>query len=58
MKKILATLLLINSTFLIAYAQLPPGGGANVPIDGGVVGLLAAGAAYGIYKMKKKEKAG
>jgi len=55
MKKILLTLLIFTSTFMAAYAQLPPGGG-DAPIDGGVAGLLAAGAAYGIYKMKRKEK--
>lgn len=34
-------------------AGVPPGGGGeNVPIDGGAALLLAAGAAYGIKKMK------
>jgi len=30
------------------------GGTADAPIDGGVVGLLIAGTAYGFYKFKKK----
>lgn len=55
MRKIILTLLVLSSNYLISYAQLPPGGG-DVPIDGGVASLLIAGAAYGIYKIKRKDK--
>lgn len=54
MKSTILTLFLLLT--LSAYAQpAPPGGGnAPVPLDGGIVLLLAAGAAYGgrMYKAK------
>ncbi len=52
MKKILTTILLIRS--LNAFSQIddPADGDATVPVDGGVSLLLAAGAAYGINKMR------
>jgi hypothetical protein len=34
-----------------------PGGPANTPIDGGVVALAVAGAAYGYKKLKKNKQA-
>ena len=39
-----------------AYAQPAPPSGAPVPLDGGIVALLAAGAVYGV-KRKKGHKA-
>jgi LPXTG-motif cell wall-anchored protein len=42
----------------LAFAQLDPPdptGGAGTPISGGVGVLLAAGAAYGIHKFRKKD---
>jgi len=51
---------IITFTFLlalatIAYAQPLPPSGAPVPLDGGLLALLAAGAAYGVKKVKDKE---
>lgn len=47
---------------ILAIAQ-DPGGGPDVPIDGGLSVLLAAGAAYGVkkyrdHKNKNQEDAG
>ena len=48
---------------LIAVTVLPffamaqdPGGGPDVPIDGGLSLLLAAGAAYGVKKYRQSRK--
>lgn len=38
-----------------AIAQPEPPAGQPTPIDGGIVGLAAAGAAY-VYKRNKKKK--
>lgn len=35
---------------------VPPGAGTEIPIDGGVLGLLAAGAIYGAKKIYDKRK--
>jgi hypothetical protein len=59
-------LILIATTTLSTYAQGPgdPGGGpsggdppvgAGVPLDGGAIALLIAGAAYGIKSLRKKK---
>ncbi len=39
----------------IASAQ-EPGGGADVPIDGGLSILLAAGVGYGVKKIRDERK--
>lgn len=35
---------------------MPPGAEAEIPIDGGVLGLLAVGAIYGAKKIYDKRK--
>lgn len=47
----LLTLCMMAALPLIAVAQ-DPGGGPDVPIDGGLSLLLAAGAAYGVKKYR------
>lgn len=47
--------LAITAFPLIAIAQ-DPGGGPDVPIDGGLSVLLAAGAAYGVKKYRDHKK--
>ena len=54
---------LITTLMLIAVSVLPffamaqdPGGGPDVPIDGGLSLLLAAGAAYGVKKYRQGRK--
>jgi hypothetical protein len=37
-----------------AYAQTDPGTEPDVPIDGGISLLLAAGVGYGIKELRKK----
>ena len=50
-------LLLIVITVLPFFAMAQdPGGGPDVPIDGGLSLLLAAGAAYGIKKYRQGKK--
>lgn len=62
---ILTTAFMLLVFTSIGFAQLlPPGGGAPppggcfippcVPIDGGISLLIAAGAAFGAYSLKKK----
>ena len=55
--------ILISGLLLIAVTILPffamaqdPGGGPDVPIDGGLSLLLAAGAAYGVKKYRQGRK--
>ena len=55
--------ILISGLLLIAVTILPffamaqdPGGGPDVPIDGGLSLLLAAGAAYGVKKYRNSKK--
>ena len=38
-----------------AYAQTDPGTDPDVPIDGGISVLLAAGVGYGIKELRKKK---
>ena len=40
----------------IAMAQPDPGGDVDVPIDGGLSLLIAAGAGYGAKQLRKKKK--
>ena len=50
-------LLLIVITVLPFFAMAQdPGGGPDVPIDGGLSLLLAAGAAYGVKKYRSSKK--
>ena len=56
-------IILITGLLLIAVSILPffamaqdPGGGPDVPIDGGLSLLLAAGAAYGVKKYRNSKK--
>ena len=56
-------IILITGLLLIAVSILPffamaqdPGGGPDVPIDGGLSLLLAAGAAYGVKKYREGRK--
>ena len=50
-------LLLIVITVLPFFALAQdPGGGPDVPIDGGLSLLLAAGAAYGVKKYRSNKK--
>lgn len=62
----IAFILIISST-ISTFAQGPgdPGGGpvggdppvgAGVPLDGGALGLLIAGAIYGVKSLRKKKK--
>lgn len=55
MKKTLTLILLICS--LNAFSQIddPADGDGTVPVDGGVSLLLAAGAAYGVRKMRSRQ---
>lgn len=39
-----------------AQAQIDPGGDPDVPIDGGLSLLVAAGVGYGAKKLKKKKR--
>lgn len=59
-KKNLACLILTLIVILLpvlAVAQ-DPGGGPDVPIDGGLSVLLAAGTAYGVKKYRDYKKKG
>ena len=40
----------------IAMAQPDPGGDVDVPIDGGLTLLIAAGAGYSVKQLRKKKK--
>ncbi len=59
MKTILKTilLLLLFSVPVLALAQgAPPDDPQDAPIDGGLSVLLAAGAAYGVKRMRKAKQ--
>lgn len=68
LKKIsFVVLILVATTTLSTFAQGPgdpgggPGGGdppvgAGVPLDGGALGLLIAGAIYGVKSLRKKKQ--
>ena len=54
---LITTLMLIAVTILPFFAMAQdPGGGPDVPIDGGLSLLLAAGAAYGVKKYRQGRK--
>jgi len=66
-KIVFVVFVLIATATLSIYAQPgetgggpgggdPPVGGAGVPLDGGALGLLIAGAVYGVKKLKEKKK--
>lgn len=63
MKNSLLKTLLVGSLFIVSLmlqAQIPgpgdPGGGASVPLDGGLLmGLLAAGGILSAFLKKKKK---
>ena len=52
---VLSVILFISLLPTVAFAQ-DPGGGPDVPIDGGLSLLLAAGAAYGVKKYREGKK--
>ena len=55
--QVLTGLMLIAVTILPFFAMAQdPGGGPDVPIDGGLSLLLAAGAAYGVKKYRQGRK--
>jgi hypothetical protein len=61
--KIKNNIWVITSLFLVAATLIPffamaqdPGGGPDVPIDGGLSLLLAAGTAYGVKKYREHKK--
>ena len=55
--KLITSLVLIIVTLLPFFAMAQdPGGGPDVPIDGGLSLLLAAGAAYGVKKYRQGRK--
>ena len=55
--QIATTLMLIVVSILPFFAMAQdPGGGPDVPIDGGLSLLLAAGAAYGVKKYRNSKK--
>ena len=57
MKRLLLMLCLVCVVYP-ALAEDPglPGGDPDVPIDGGTVVLLAAGIAYGVRSLKKRNE--
>ena len=50
-------MVMLTAIPFVAMAQ-DPGGGPDVPIDGGLTLLLAAGAAYGVKKYRDYKKKG
>lgn len=62
MKKILLLLLLVFTLLVMpilvkdASAQPPPPPPQDIPIDGGLFLLIAAGATYGARKLYKQQK--
>jgi len=62
MKKVLLSVLFLMGVVLVGVCDNPPppfnpGDPSPIPIDGGVSLLLAAGAAYGIKKVRDSRKA-
>lgn len=55
MKSLLLTLLLLFSSALLLKAQPPgmPAAPDQAPIDGGLIAVAAAGAAFAVKKLKK-----
>jgi hypothetical protein len=54
MKKLIITLMFFLFLAAVAHAQPLPPTENPVPLDGGLFGLLAAGAAYGVKKVRDK----
>lgn len=60
MKKIIITAVVLVSITFVAYAQPGSTGGGfddepqDVPVDGGIILLAAAGMAFGYKKVKSK----
>jgi hypothetical protein len=54
MKKILTSILLICSLNVFSQADDPADGDGTVPVDVGLSLLLAAGAAYGVGRMRRR----
>jgi hypothetical protein len=56
---LLSAAMVIISTAVPFFAMAQdPGGGPDVPIDGGLSILLAAGTAYGVKKYREHKKKG
>ena len=53
--KHLITLIFLLSLLTVAHAQPLPPSGAPVPLDGGLLALLAAGAVYGAKRFNDKQ---
>jgi hypothetical protein len=56
MKKILTSILLICSLNAFSQADDPADGDGTVPVDGGITLLLAAGAAYGMLRVRSTHR--
>jgi hypothetical protein len=58
MKKIFLVTILLISALLTVQAQNidEPGGDVDVPVDGGLSLLVAAGTAYGVRRIRRKIK--
>ena len=54
MKKIFIAFMLISSINAFSQADDPADGDGPVPVDGGLSLLLAAGAAYGVGRMRRR----
>ncbi|MEP7238526.1 MAG: hypothetical protein ABI685_11695 [Ferruginibacter sp.] len=55
-KSYISILLLITCSLLPCFVMAQdPGGGPDVPIDGGLSLLLAAGVGYGVKKYREKK---
>ena len=55
-KVLLVVICVMGSTILMAQPPGDPGGDPDVPIDGGIGILIAAGALYGSKKMLEYRK--
>ncbi len=47
-------IILFSSTYMVVAQPGNPGPNPFIPIDGGILYLLAAGLGYGFYEIKKK----
>lgn len=54
-KAIFIFTLILTTHAIGAFAQTDPGSDPDVPIDGGLSVLLAAGVGYGIKELRKKK---
>ncbi len=53
LKAIFIFTIILTSHAICAFAQTDPGSDPDVPIDGGLSILLAAGVGYGIKELRK-----